>query len=90
MQKYNDVIHETLFPDLTPRQYEILSHYAAGRSTSELETIFACSRTAIEKHLYEIRYKFNCSKSGELRTIFNNRMFIFIVENLINTTKKTS
>lgn len=90
MQKYLDEIHEHIFPDLTTRQYEILSEYAVGRSTRELEIIFGCSRTAIEKHLYEIRYKFNCSKSGELRIIFNNRIHLLIIKHLIVMDKKIS
>ncbi|ELV7517086.1 hypothetical protein QMU85_002083 [Photobacterium damselae] len=71
-------IHPKIFPELTVKQFEVLLHYALGKSAKDIQISLGCSRTAIEKHLTEIRYKFNCQNSSELRVIF----FMRIITNL--------
>ncbi|MCF2245844.1 helix-turn-helix transcriptional regulator, partial [Photobacterium iliopiscarium] len=64
----------------TIKQYFVLYHYSMGKSSRIIEDELNCSRTTIEKHLFNIRVKFNCDKSSELRTIF----FMRVIDNLIN------
>ncbi|TLS70674.1 LuxR C-terminal-related transcriptional regulator [Photobacterium damselae] len=74
----NERAHK-LFPDITERQFVVLSFYALGYSAKAIQLELNVSRTAIEKHLAELRYKFNCNKSAELRNIY----FFRILEQLI-------
>ena len=69
-----------LFPELTTKQYFVLYHYSMGKSSRIIENELNCSRTTIEKHLFNIRVKFNCDKSSELRIIF----FMRVIDDLIN------
>lgn len=39
---------------LTPRQHEVLTHIAAGRSNGEIAAMLSCSRGTIEKHVTAI------------------------------------
>lgn len=70
---------QKLFPDITERQFVVLSFYALGYSAKAIQLELNVSKTTIEKHLSELRYKFNCSKSAELRFIY----FIRIIDALV-------
>ncbi|MCD9465083.1 hypothetical protein GLP30_19050 [Photobacterium phosphoreum] len=80
MTEYHNNMHQKIFPDLTTKQFIVLVHYSLGKSAKIIEDELNCSRTTIEKHLSEIRIKFNCSKSSEIRAIY----FMRIITNLID------
>ena len=88
MVLYSNIIHEKLFPELTLRQFEVMFAYVQGRNTSDIIRLSKCSRTTVERHLTEIRYKFNCEKSGDIRIVFNNRVSVFHIDILCGYDKK--
>lgn len=74
-----------LFPTLTPRQLEVMKDFSLGMTTSQLQTKSNCSRTAIEKHLADLRAEFGCTSSNEIRTIFLNKIIIRVLKKTSTT-----
>ena len=79
-------LFKELFPTLTPRQLEVMKDFSLGMTPSQLQTKSACSRTAIERHLADLRAEFGCTSSNEIRTIFLNKILIQVLRNS-STTK---
>ncbi|MGK4306609.1 helix-turn-helix transcriptional regulator [Shewanella xiamenensis] len=75
----NNLLKE-LFPTLTNRQLEVMKDFSLGMTTSQLQTKANCSRTAIEKHLADLRAEFGCTSSNEIRTIFLNNIVIRVLQ----------
>lgn len=75
----NNLLKE-LFPTLTNRQLEVMKDFSLGMTTSQLQTKANCSRTAIEKHLADLRAEFGCTSSNEIRTIFLNNIVTRVLQ----------
>ena len=80
MTNYHNNMHQNIFPDLTEKQLIVLVHYSLGKSAKVIEDELNCSRTTVEKHLSEIRTKFNCNKSSEIRTIYFMRIITKLID----------
>lgn len=68
------------FPELTEKQFSTLTLYAIGKTTKDIQLTIGCSRTTVEKHLSNARYIMNCSRSGELRTVFFLRVLMHLFD----------
>ncbi len=77
-----------LFPTLTTRQLEVMKDFSLGMTTSQLQIKANCSRTAIEKHLADLRAEFGCTSSNEIRTIFLNNVVIRMLQATAETKYK--
>lgn len=80
MTVYHNNMHKNIFPDLTTKQFIVLVHYSLGKSAKIIESELDCSRTTVEKHLSEIRIKFNCNKSSEIRAIYFMRIITKLID----------
>lgn len=83
LNKSEITIFRELFPTLTPRQLEVMKDFSLGMTPSQLQAKGDCSRTAIERHLADLRAEFGCTSSNEIRTIFLNKLLIQVLRNSI-------
>lgn len=83
LNKSEITIFRELFPTLTLRQLEVMKDFSLGMTPSQLQAKADCSRTAIERHLADLRAEFGCTSSNEIRTIFLNKILIQVLRNSI-------
>ncbi len=77
-------IYQRIFPQLTPRQREVLVDFSLGMTTSQMQQKANCSRQAIERHLADIKETFECHSSSEIRVIFLNTVLLSMLHSINN------
>lgn len=63
-------------PELTTREKQCLLHLSKGLSARETADILNISRRTVEKHLDNVKLKFNCSKKVELMRLLMEGNFL--------------
>lgn len=64
----------TLFPELTTKQYACLEWYALGLQMKNIADKCGVSEDTVKHHFSTLKRKFGCSSSYELRAIYLSRV----------------
>ncbi|KFA96699.1 helix-turn-helix transcriptional regulator [Vibrio mediterranei] len=81
----NDYPHSVLFPELTHRESKILHLYATGSTQQNIALSCDIAEVTVKKQMSEMRDKFNCGSSSELRQIYLCRILTPILNLALNS-----
>lgn len=62
-----------LFPELTDKQFLVLSLYSQGTSIKQIANKQAVSEMGVRKQMDAIRKKYDCASVNDLRSIYISR-----------------
>ncbi len=79
-------IGKPVFENLTKRESEVLFFIARGKSTKCIANILNISSRTVEKHVENIKIKFNCRKKNEIIDYAISQGYIAIIPNSLLST----
>lgn len=73
-----------LFPELTDKQFFVLTQFCNGTAPKQIAAAAGVSVTAVRKQMETIRAKYECASVSDLRSIYISRTNTAIGEAIYN------
>jgi DNA-binding CsgD family transcriptional regulator len=72
LHQFTTALRHPTHSTLTKRESECLYYLARGKTAQEIADMIFISRRTVEKHIENIKYKFNCKTKSQLIALFLN------------------